>query len=338
LSACAGEIHSGDARFEVAATEERNPDRGRVPTSKGEPALDYDEFGFLQEYAGERRHRLAGADRRPPNVRRRRARARARCSGETPPRRSSTCTGEGRTPTPGIQWRWRSVLRHWRVDLPGHGHSSWREDHDYSPVENANCGAGGATVRSWTAPAVVVGMSMGGLTAIHLAAASPELVAALVIVDITPGMPGRQELGPADRGAAALLGGPTEFASFEEMLASVRGLLPERADTGLYGGVRHNSRRLEDGTWTWRYDPIRGQGGRGINRDALWEDFSSLTAPTMLVRGGDSRFTQDVDIAEVQRRKPSTRIEVVSWRRPLRAGCPARRLGAPNRGFRRITP
>jgi esterase len=272
--------------------------------------LDYDEFGFLQDYAAN-----AGIVWLDPTVARRTFVVDGRELGalqwgDTAPK-IVYMHGRGQN-----AHTWDSVAMAvgapaLAIDLPGHGHSSWREDHDYSPVENAN--AVRAVLREeLEEPAVIVGMSMGGLTAIHLAAAWPELVAALVIVDITPGMPGRQELGPEDRGAAALLGGPTEFASFEEMLASVRGLLPERADTGLYGGVRHNSRQLEDGTWTWRYDPIRGQGNRGINRDALWEDFSSLTAPTMLVRGGDSRFTQDVDIAEVQRRKPSTRIEVVS--------------------------
>jgi pimeloyl-ACP methyl ester carboxylesterase len=280
-----------------------------VPTSKDEPALDYDEFTFLREYADN-----AGIAWLEPTVVRRTfvvggRELSALQWGDSAPK-IVYLHGRGQN-----AHTWDSVAMAvgapaLAVDLPGHGHSSWREDHDYSPVENATAVQAllGAEL---TAPAVVLGMSMGGLTAIHLAAASPELVAALVIVDITPGMPGREELSTADRGAAALLGGPTEFASFEEMLASVRGFVPERSDSGLYGGVRHNSRQLEGGTWTWRYDPIRGQGGRGFNREALWEDFSSLTAPTMLVRGGDSRFTQDVDIAEVQRRKPSTRIEVV---------------------------
>src|SRR5246127_1938509 len=51
------------------------------------------------------------------------------------------------------------------VDLPGHGHSAWRADGDYSPQHNA---AALAPVRQELAPdaEIVVGMSLGGLTAI----------------------------------------------------------------------------------------------------------------------------------------------------------------------------
>lgn len=78
------------------------------------------------------------------------------------------------------------------VDLPGHGHSDWREDGDYSPQNNA---AALAPVLSELAPQadLVVGMSLGGLTAIRLAAVAPALVDELVLVDVTPprcsGMP-----------------------------------------------------------------------------------------------------------------------------------------------------
>src|SRR5947209_18705230 len=55
------------------------------------------------------------------------------------------------------------------VDLPGHGHSDWRDDHDYSPVMNAADVA--LAVRQLAPDAqLLVGMSLGGLTAIRLAA------------------------------------------------------------------------------------------------------------------------------------------------------------------------
>ncbi|MBN9634699.1 MAG: alpha/beta hydrolase, partial [Actinobacteria bacterium] len=60
------------------------------------------------------------------------------------------------------------------VDLPGHGRSAWREDGDYGPKLNAE------TLRSVLrthAPdaRVVVGMSLGGLTALRIAATEPTL-------------------------------------------------------------------------------------------------------------------------------------------------------------------
>ena len=71
------------------------------------------------------------------------------------------------------------------VDLPGHGHSGWREDGDYSPQHNADTLA--PVLREFAPGAdLVVGMSLGGLTAIRLAAIAPELVRELVLVDVTP--------------------------------------------------------------------------------------------------------------------------------------------------------
>jgi pimeloyl-ACP methyl ester carboxylesterase len=72
------------------------------------------------------------------------------------------------------------------IDLPGHGHSAWRQDHDYSPRQLAAAVA--PLVRTIAPDAkLVVGMSLGGLTAISLAATDPELVRRLAIVDVTPG-------------------------------------------------------------------------------------------------------------------------------------------------------
>ncbi|HEY2428962.1 MAG TPA: alpha/beta hydrolase, partial [Acidimicrobiales bacterium] len=98
------------------------------------------------------------------------------------------------------------------VDLPGHGHSSWRDDLRYDPATNAG---DVAAVVSELAPdaEAVVGMSLGGLTAIALAARRPELVRRLCLVDVTPGV-------NAEKGAAiaAFVNGPESFASFDEIL------------------------------------------------------------------------------------------------------------------------
>src|SRR5881392_2257855 len=54
------------------------------------------------------------------------------------------------------------------IDLPGHGHSGWREDGAYSPVDNADALAVAITELAPKA-AGVVGMSLGGMTTIVLA-------------------------------------------------------------------------------------------------------------------------------------------------------------------------
>src|ERR1700749_5149475 len=71
------------------------------------------------------------------------------------------------------------------LDLPGHGHSGRRADRDYGPWRNAETVA---AVLETAAPnaAAVVGMSLGCVTAIRRAAARPDLVRKVVIVDVTP--------------------------------------------------------------------------------------------------------------------------------------------------------
>src|SRR6201995_4598771 len=54
------------------------------------------------------------------------------------------------------------------VDLPGHGRSAWREDGDYGPKLNAETLR--PVLRGWAPdPRLVVGMSLGGLTALRIA-------------------------------------------------------------------------------------------------------------------------------------------------------------------------
>src|SRR5437762_14072906 len=67
------------------------------------------------------------------------------------------------------------------IDLPGHGHSDRRADHVYWPADNAS--AIEIAVRK-LAPdaAMVVGMSLGGLTALALADRAPDIVRQLVLV------------------------------------------------------------------------------------------------------------------------------------------------------------
>jgi pimeloyl-ACP methyl ester carboxylesterase len=184
------------------------------------------------------------------------------------------------------------------VDLPGHGHSGWREDGDYSPRHNA---AALVPVLREHAPNadLVVGMSLGGLTAIRLAAVAPDLVRELVLVDVTPSALQRHaELTAEERGTVALIEGEREFTSFQAMLDLTIAAAPHREVKSLRRGVFHNSRRLDNGNWTWRYDAIR------VVPDfaGLWDDVDALSAPITLVRGGSSGFVTDEDAVELTRR------------------------------------
>ncbi|MGH3562124.1 MAG: alpha/beta fold hydrolase [Mycobacterium sp.] len=184
------------------------------------------------------------------------------------------------------------------VDLPGHGHSAWRDDGDYSPRRNAT------TLRPVldelaSHADLVVGMSLGGLTAIALATAAPGLVRELVLIDVTPSALQRHtELTADQRGTVTLMHGERVFPSFAAMLELTTAAAPHRDAKSLRRGVFHNSRRLEDGRWTWRYDAMR----TAPDVAGLWEDVAASSTPVTLVRGGASGFVSDEDVAELSRR------------------------------------
>jgi esterase len=207
-------------------------------------------------------------------------------------------------PAPGVSAHGVSALA---VDLPGHGHSDWRPDRDYMPWAAADAVA---PVLRELAPAadVVVGMSLGGLTAIRLTAVAPELVREAVIVDVTPSVHLRQQsMTTTERGTTALTQGPDSFATFEEIVELTAAAAPHRSRSNIRRGVLHNTRRREDGRWVWRYDRLGGPNDFA----PLWEHVSNATAPLTLVRGGASAFVPEEDAAEFVRRSPSAQVHVV---------------------------
>lgn len=137
------------------------------------------------------------------------------------------------------------MSRRWRWTFQ-HGHSAWREDGNYSPQLNSETLA---PVLRELAPGAefVVGMSLGGLTAIRLAAMAPDLVGELVLVDVTPSALQRHaELTAEQRGTVALMHGEREFPSFQAMLDLTIAAAPHRDIKSLRRGVFHNSRRLDN--------------------------------------------------------------------------------------------
>ncbi len=193
------------------------------------------------------------------------------------------------------------------VDLPGHGRSDWREDGDYGPKLNAQ------TLRPVLRelaphPRLVVGMSLGGLTALRLATTEPVLVPELVLVDVTPSAPERHEqMTKAQLGAVALVQGDRTFPTFAAMVDQAVAASPHRSRESLRRGVFHNAKQLDDGTWSWRYDTFR----KGDGFEGLWDDVPAITMPTTLVRGANSFFVNDDDAAQFARDAPGFQRTIV---------------------------
>jgi pimeloyl-ACP methyl ester carboxylesterase len=196
------------------------------------------------------------------------------------------------------------------IDLPGHGHSDGPAASSIDPQGNA---ADVADVVRAAAPSAkgVIGMSLGGLTAIALGGLAPELVRAMVLVDVTPGVNERKGSVIAE-----FINGPESFPNFDEILARTVEYNPTRTVSSLRRGILHNAQQREDGSWVWRYMRFRGaeQPAEAFREfGKLWDTVSGLKMPVMLVRGMRSQsVVDDEDETELLRRLPNARIEHVT--------------------------
>jgi pimeloyl-ACP methyl ester carboxylesterase len=193
------------------------------------------------------------------------------------------------------------------VDLPGHGHSSWRDDGDYGPATMA--GEIGSLIEEVAPDAdVVVGMSLGGLTSLSLAAQRADLVRRLVLVDITPGVTDAKAKAITD-----FVNGPQSFPSFDELLRRTIEHNPTRSESSLRRGILHNAVQLDDLTWRWRYDRRSHPDRPGRERiaEGLWEVLEATSCPVALVRGALSPVVDDADVAEFLRRRPDAVVHLV---------------------------
>ena len=215
------------------------------------------------------------------------------------------------------------------IDLAGHGDSSWRDDADYTPRTLARDVA--AALDAWTdAPQIVVGQSLGGLTGAALAAERPDLVAELLVVDITPGID--TSAGPA--ALREFYAGPTDFASRDELVdkAIALGFGGSRPDTER--GVFLNTRVRTDGRIEWKHHFAHlaaqtlsahapgGDDAPPLLHETGWDDLAAVVAPLTLVRATRG-FVSEADAAEFTRRVPSSRTVVLDATHNVQETAPA---------------
>ena len=207
------------------------------------------------------------------------------------------------------------------IDLPGHGHSDGPGDRPEGQLDaHGNAVDVAAAIRQ-LAPAAkaVIGMSLGGLTAIALSAEAPELVRKIVLVDVLPGIKAQRAQHITD-----FVNGPASFASLDELLERTARFNPARSRSSLRRGILHNAEQQSDGTWVWRWARHRhpaapaspapvalapASPAAGTRYGPLWETLSSITVPLLLARGmrPDSVLDDD-DERELLRRLPSAQV------------------------------
>jgi pimeloyl-ACP methyl ester carboxylesterase len=209
------------------------------------------------------------------------------------------------------------------IDLPGHGDSSWRADAAYTGRVLAPDVAAG--IEAWTTqPQLLVGQSLGGLTAAAVAASHADLVAGLVVVDITPGVD--PNAGPTQ--IRDFFAGPTDWATRDELVdrALAFGLGGSRraAERGVY----FNTRIRADGRVEWKHHFAHLAAASAATSTAAaaaspapdavsgvlsasgWDDLAAVRSPIVLIRG-DRGYVTEQNAAEYRSRVPSATVTVV---------------------------
>lgn len=203
-------------------------------------------------------------------------------------------------------------------DLPGHGDSSWRDDLAYTARNLAADVTAG--IEAWTrTPQLLVGQSLGGLTAAAVAATRPELVRRLVVIDVTPGI----DLQGGASQIQAFFAGATDWASRDELVERALSFGLGGTRTAATRGVYLNSRVRPDGRVEWKHHfahlanvapgdlPATDGSIRALLSASGWDDLAAVTAPTLLIRG-DRGFVTEAEAAEFARRVPEATVEVVA--------------------------
>ncbi|MBF6147155.1 alpha/beta hydrolase [Nocardia nova] len=196
------------------------------------------------------------------------------------------------------------------LDARGHGESDWAPDGDYS--RTAMTADLLDILAELDRPAIVVGASMGGLTAL-LATARPgrERIAGLVLVDVVP----RPEHKGVERVMNFLGGHPEGFASLDEAADAVAEYLPHRRRPRNPEGLRRNLRLREDGRWYWHWDPAM-MSSRPEDIELQTSDLEdaarALEIPVLLVRGRLSDVVSEQGVADFRALVPQMEYVEIS--------------------------
>ncbi len=211
---------------------------------------------------------------------------------------------------------WRAVS----LDLRGHGDSEWALNGDYSfTAYAADCLA---VIDRLGAPPVLVGASLGGVTAMLAEGASDRVVSSgLVIVDITH----RTNPDGIRRIQDFMASGLHGFATLEEAAAAIAAYTPNRPKRVNQAGLMKVLRQRRDGRWYWHWDPrFLAQGRTEVPRpefEALFHAaMGNIRVPTLLVRGRLSDVVTEEGVEEFLRRIPSAKVVDVGGAAHMVAG------------------
>lgn len=184
-------------------------------------------------------------------------------------------------------------------DLRGHGDSQWQVGGHYGLVDYVYDIAQLIHQRG-LAPLTIMGHSLGGHISMQYAGVYPATVKKLVSIEgFGPPpkfMEKRAQTPPEQRmtdwvaqmrDLAARL--PKRYATLDEAVDRMHEANPNLTREQARHLTVHGVGQNEDGTYGWKFDNyVRAFSPYGFNAKEMYELWSKITCPTLLVRGNDS--------------------------------------------------
>lgn len=203
------------------------------------------------------------------------------------------------------------------LDARGHGDSDWDPAGDYSI--DALVSDLHAVLRHTPSLPILVGASMGGMTALAAVGEAAEPIArGLVLVDVTPMI----NVAGAEQITAFMRANSDGFRSIEEAADAVANYLPHRPRPRDFSGIQRNLRQ-HDGRFFWHWDP-RLISPHHYDRQAVQSRLEAATrrlcVPTLLIRGAESNIVGDEQVAHFRSLAPAAEYVNVSGAGHMVAG------------------
>ncbi len=222
-------------------------------------------------------------------------------------------------------------LRWYALDQRGHGHSDRAAElADYSRDHMADDVRGFIESAGLERP-VVLGHSMGGMNAMTFAAAHPEMLRALVLIDVGPGVSvdGVQQV-------RQFVQGPYEMDSLDAWVDMTHQYYPFRSKENIRKRLAVSLRETAEGKMAKMFDErFRDADFRGVGdaRSGIWETARALTVPTLLLHGAKSPVLQLEQAQEFAAKVDVVRLVTIPEAGHSVAGDQPQAVGAALREF-----
>ncbi|MEL6392075.1 MAG: alpha/beta fold hydrolase [Bacteroidota bacterium] len=203
---------------------------------------------------------------------------------------------------------WQTLGKRWAkdhtvflVDQRNHGRSPHLDGHSYPLMAEdlADFMEG-----EWLHEAIILGHSMGGKTAMQLALHYPDLVKALIVVDILP----KTYPGGHDQIFAALRS--MNIDQIQSRSEAEDHLAQTISEAGVRQFLLKNLSRRKEGGFQWK-----------MNLEVLYRDYQQILAkiegptydgPTLFIRGDRSHYISDEDWPQALSLFPGATLETVA--------------------------